>query len=639
MIRWLCFGLFMIALLKAEAQFQQGTERQGPAFDSSGVSRDSSDVSFTDLDVTERGNPNMQRKSYSLDRFQQYLPVYSTQIINATLGNNGTAMQPWILSPVFRRGFHWGFNTFEPYFLPAEQVRVYDAKSPFTQASYAQGSQEENYFHLIHTQNAGKALNTGVEYKRINSQGFYVRQRAAHTALRFHVWLRPEKSRYQLIAALHYHRGIVQENGGLTAFGDSLFRTNTENNRRLYPVSLQSARNQQFRNGVLLRQTYDLLGAKRDSTSRGKGGILRLQHTAGYDFYRHLYDDPTPDTAFYPQIFQGNRNNTAWIQRRLNNEIALLKLEGIPDSLNRFQLGFKAFIRQQYVELFTEHYGMLDSLNLRSLNQSAGGFVRLQATNWRLSASAEVFFAGFNAGDSQIEGRLELGKSGKNTLTLALESHLQEVDYQLQFFSSNFSYWNEDFSKQSLLSLGATYSDAKDRWSLFVRNRVMGNLVILDSTGRPEQIGQAQNVLSAGALHKLRLGRFHLHSQVLAQVASNTSVIRLPALQFQENLFWETAFKRSKTILRIGVDLMGCTAFTAYGYQPWSGLFYRSTQGPNQGLLQADFYLSARIRRARVFIKLEHFNSSFGEQTFMLTPGYAIHDRALKLGLNWTFFD
>ena len=637
MFRLALFCLLILPALSLKAQFQQGMDNRKPAFDSSGVSRDSSDVTFTGIEATERRMPKMERKSYSLDRFQQYLPVYRSQIINATLGNNGSAMQPWIFAPAFNRGLGWGFRTFEPYFLHTEQLKIYDAKSPYTEANYVQGSREENFFRLIHTQNAGKALNAGIEYERINSEGFYVRQRAAHTALRFHLWLRPEKSRYQLIAGASYHRGLVQENGGLTAFGDSLFRTNTQPNRKLYPVGLQSARNQQFRNGVLIRQSYDLIKMKSDSLRRS--ATLRLQHTAAYDFHRHGFDDPSPDTLYYPNIFNANTNTTSWIHRKVNNEFALLKLESAPDSTHRVQLGFKAFLRQQYVELHTEFYGLSDSLNLRTFNQSAGGFLRLEGLKWRVNASAELFFAGFNAGDTQLEGSLELGKKDGNTLTISLESFFQEADYQLQFFSSNFSYWNQDFAKQSLLRIGAEYRDYRDRWSLFLHNRVMGNFVILNSLGRPEQITQAQNVISAGGKHKLRFGKWNLHSHILAQLASNTDVIRLPLLQFQENFFWETPFKKSKTVLRIGADFMASTAFTAYGYQAWSGLFYRSNNANNSGLLQADVYISARIRRARVFIKFEHLNSSFGDQTFILTPGYAINDRALKLGLNWTFFD
>lgn len=637
MFRLALFCLLMFPALSLHAQFQQGMDNRQPAFDSSGVSRDSSDVTFTGIEATERRMPKMERKSYSLDRFQQYLPVYRSQIINATLGNNGSAMQPWIFAPAFNRGLGWGFRTFEPYFLHTEQLKIYDAKSPYTEANYVQGSREENFFRLIHTQNAGRAVNAGIEYERINSEGFYVRQRAAHTALRFHLWLRPEKSRYQLIAGASYHRGLVQENGGLTAFGDSLFRTNSQPNRKLYPVGLQTARNQQFRNGILIRQSYDLIQNKSDSLR--SSGTLRFQHTATYDFHRHGFDDPSPDTLYYPDIFKANNNTTSWIQRKVNNEIALLKLEGVADSTHRFQLGFKAFIRQQFVDLYTEFYGLSDSLNLRTVNQSAGGFVRLEGLTWRMNASAEIFFTGFNAGDTQLEGNLELGKKDRNTINFSVESYLQEIDYQLQFFSSNFSYWNQDFAKQRLLRLGAEYRDAKDRWTLFLYNRVMGNLVILNDQGRPEQITQAQNVLSAGGKHKLRTGKWNLHSQILVQLASNTDLIRLPMLQFQENLFWETPFRKSKTLLRIGADFMASSAFTAYGYQPWSGLFYRSNNTENSGLFQADFYVSARIRRARVFIKLEHFNSAFGEQTFILTPGYAINDRALKLGLNWTFFD
>ena len=52
-----------------------------------------------------------------------------------------------------------------------------------------------------------------------------------------------------------------------------------------------------------------------------------------------------------------------------------------------------------------------------------------------------------------------------------------------------------------------------------------------------------------------------------------------------------------------------------------------------------DFFLNARIRPVRFFIKLDHLNQGLTGNNYQLTPGYYQNDRAFKFGINWLFYD
>jgi len=607
-------------------------------FDSTGVSRDSSNVEFTTLAFTEQGSGMMQRESYSLDRFQLYQPFYRTQLINTSLGNNGSAFQNLIYNPEFNRGFNWGFRTFSAYTFQPENQIFYDAQSPFTKAMYVQGSKQENYFQLLHTQNIGKALNFGIDYQRINSEGFFTRSTAAHSAIRLHAWLRPQKSRYQAMLGLTYHNGASQENGGLTPAGDSLFLSQSIDNQRLFPVWLQDAKNNVFQNGVLLRQTYDLVSKKPDSLNT-KGGILRLQHTAVYGFNRHAYFDESPDSGFYGGYVSSGINFTAWMQRRVVSEAALLRLSTRADTGSLVKTEYKAFVRQQWIELESTPAIGLDSLKFNTLNQSAGGFFRLRNKSINLFAEAEAFFAGYNTGDLKLSGQLTV-RPGKNMLLIAgLESFSQEADYQMQRFVSNFNSWTNDFSKINHLKIYGDLKLSKLNLILGGSNQTTGNFIYIDSTGTPKQTSTVMNVLAFSLKHHLRFWKFHLNSNIVYQQASNADLIRIPEIQFQENFFFESMIKRSKTTIRLGIDVFGCTSFTASGYLPYSGLFYLQNSGQNTGLLQADIYLSAKIRRVRVFAKAENASYRLTPEDYRLMQGFPITGRSLKFGFSWVFFD
>lgn len=607
-------------------------------FDSTGVSRDSSNVKFTTLAFTEQGSGMMQKESYSLDRFQLYQPFYRSQLINTSLGNNGNAFQNLIYNPSFNRGFNWGFRTFSAYTFQPENQIFYDAQSPFTKAMYVQGSKQENYFMLLHTQNIGKSLNFGIDYQRVNSEGFFTRSTAAHSAIRAHMWLRPEKSRYQAMLGLVYHNGASQENGGLTPNGDSLFVSRSIDNQKLYPVNLQDAKNNVFQNGIVLRQTYDLV-SKRNDSLQSKGGILRLQHTAIYGFNRHAYFDESPDSAFYGGFVSSGINFTAWIQRRVVSESALLRLSTRPDTGSLVKTEYKAFVRQQWIDLESTPVIGLDSLKFNTLNQSVGGFFRLRNKSINLFAEGEAFFAGYNAGDLRLSGQLII-QPGKNMMLVAgLESFSQEADYQLHRFVSNFKTWNNDFSKINHLKFFGDLHFSKLNLTLGASNQTTGNFIYIDSIGIPRQSAEVMNVLSFSLKHQIRFWKFHLHSNVVYQQASNTDLLRIPEFQLQENFFFESIIKRSKTTIRLGIDFMGCTAFTSSGYMPYSGLFYLQNAGKNTGLLQADFYLSAKIRRVRIFAKAENASYRITPEDYQLIYGRPLSGRSLKFGFSWVFFD
>jgi hypothetical protein len=52
-----------------------------------------------------------------------------------------------------------------------------------------------------------------------------------------------------------------------------------------------------------------------------------------------------------------------------------------------------------------------------------------------------------------------------------------------------------------------------------------------------------------------------------------------------------------------------------------------------------DFFINARIRQTRIFLKAEHFNSAWGKTNeFYASPSYPYRDFVIRFGLVWNFF-
>jgi len=635
--------LLLLIFVQASVIYAQAPQSaNGPisTFDSSSVSRDSSRVEFTNFNTTETGNNTFKKFSYTLDKVQFYMPVYRTNIINSTLGNNGLPYQQLIYNPTFNHGFNWGYTTFNLYEYQAKDAVFYDAQSPFTRAFYVQGSKQEAFFQLDHTQNVGKTLNFGLSYQRINSAGFYTRQTAAATALRLHIWWRPQKSNYQLLFATSFNNQVAFENGGLTPTGDSIFRNNLENNRQLLPVWLQKSRNKIFNNSIQLRQTYDLLKPKADTNGvYNRNSTIRLQHTFNYLFRRNTFDDEDLSSGYYTQVTDSNQLTSIYILQQWESEAAILKLSNVSDTASGISWEAKGFLKQQFAYAAAPFAFGIPQLVQNVSNQSAGGFIKLKFRKGiLLNGSAEVFYAGYNAGDAKFEATLILRpKKGLNIET-GINSFTQNTIWQMSRYASNFGSWNNDFKKVSNLDLYGSLNLERYQTTLRIGGITTGNFVYLNDLGAPQQASEAMLLLYARLENKLNVGKFFLQSTGILQQTSGADVLRIPLFQVQESLYFRT-FLNKKSEFRIGVDLMACSAFNANRYQAFSGLFYLQNEDKNAGLIQADFYISTKIRRVLFFAKLEHFNAGMNGYGYALTRFYPIPDRNLKLGLSWTFFD
>jgi hypothetical protein len=643
MMRWLVAILYFLISQNALAQFgNPSSQNAASGFDSTGVGRDSSRIQFAGLEISESSQTILKKKEFKLDRVQFYLPVFNRQYVNSSLGNNGSAQLDLNFNPQFSAGFDWGFHAYDAYMLELSQTKFYDAQSPYTEASYVQGSKQEAFFNLQHTQNVGRKLNFGLEFKRVNSEGYYQRQTAQHSALRFHAWYRPGKERYQAFFALTYHKGTAYENGGLTAIGDSLFQDGTENNRQLYPVWLSEASTNLFRNGLLIRHFYDIQKPKVDTNGIVESGrTIRAQLTHSYQFKKQSYIDFNPDSSFYssnPLLI--DQTNVNYTNRIIENEIALLSLRQINDTSQTTGWDLKGFIKQQLFDVSSNlTLPGWTPYTLQSNNLSFGGFFKINFKEWlALNIHSEAFFAGFNSGDIQLNAELKSQPSTNILVRTGFESFRKEADYQYQLFISNFSAWTLNTEKINQLKFYGNIELQKQKLQFELANRVIGNWVVLNQSKIPEQTNQAINILSATLHHRIDIKKWSLVSRILVQNTSGPELIRLPLIQYQESIFREGRIVK-KTPYRFGVDIIGCSSFRANAYMPQSGLFYLQDTKKNTGLMQANIYISAKIKRARVFVMLEHLNAGIQNERADLIPFYPLPDRLLKIGLNWVFFD
>ena len=625
------------------AQFGGGQTNSG--FDSTGVGRDSSRVQFAGFEIANQLSPELRRFSYSLDRIQFYQPFYNSEsLVNNSLGNNGTACYPMTFNATRPAGFATGFRAFDSYFLPLEETQFFDTQSPFTEAFYVQGSQEEAFFRLKHTQNAGKKVNFGLEYQRINSQGYFTSQTAQHSAIRLHSWIRPGNERYQILLAVNYHKGSALENGGITSQGDSLYRTGTESNRQIYPVNLLNARTDLFNNGIRILHFLDVFKTSNDSNSiNDTNSRLRIKMDHHYSFRKYTYNDTNPDTTFYSTIVDALRTNSNYTERKFLNELAVQFFKPSKDTNNTIPTEINAFLRSQIVD-FTSNFGDIANqiFGVTTNNISAGGFIKIPLKNsFLFRLNAQYFLSGFNKNDYQLDAKFQIGKSNHFQVITGLEASASETDLILQRFTGNFNTWNTNPEKINLFKLYGEINFPEIGFNVQMNLQNITNFRYLDEFQEPKSQSNSLNIIQIKLNYSdLTYKKWHLQSRITLQVVpeKDQNIMRVPLVQLQESLFREGKIGKS-TPYRIGVDLMACSAFTPMAFAPQLGSFYLQSAINTQGLVQLNAYASVKIKRVRFFALLEHANAGLLGPPPVLVPFYPLPDRLLKLGLSWVFFD
>ena len=91
-------------------------------------------------------------------------------------------------------------------------------------------------------------------------------------------------------------------------------------------------------------------------------------------------------------------------------------------------------------------------------------------------------------------------------------------------------------------------------------------------------------------------------------------------------------------LLQTGFTLNYFTQYYANDYNPLLGEFYVQNETKIGDFPMLDFFVNARIRQTRLFLKAEHFNSAMTGFNFYSAPNYPYRDFMIRFGLVWNFF-
>jgi hypothetical protein len=169
-------------------------------------------------------------------------------------------------------------------------------------------------------------------------------------------------------------------------------------------------------------------------------------------------------------------------------------------------------------------------------------------------------------------------------------------------------------------------------------NRLNG-LVYLDTLAHPAWHSDPLSVFSVFFDSRLDWRRFTLDNKITFQQLSDESALRLPGLIINSTLAYELDLFQGALQAMGGVELFYNTAWKAPAYMPATRSFYLQNEKETGNYLYADVFINLRIKRARIFLLMQHVNQGLAGFDYYMIPGYPMPDRAFKFGINWMFYD
>lgn len=588
--------------------------------------------------------------------FQRYRKADRYSPLNAMLGNYGL---PFYQISFFDRVTDpdkFLYSYYYPLMYVPDRAVFMNTQVPFTDLFWTFGGQRQNSeqtFRIWHTQNVNRYLNFGLIYDIIYSLGQYNYQRADDKDFTFFSSYIGE--RYKLYFSAGINNINSNENGGIPDFG----QLSQQSNMRDVPVRLggtSTALSTLKNRSLLLVQRYSFGNVEtreKDSTGTKKKGFLGLSGTFSHIFTlesnKRTYSDKDPHSGFYDTSYVSSAQTFDSLSSRIIRNT--LRFDFTTDPERKFRLGGGAGIR---TEAF--RYGQTalvnDSTRLeiparqRLSHSITGKLYNSIGSKFKWSATGDLYFFGYRAGDLQLNGLITKSfdlKKGRADWNIMAGMSSRSPSYWYQNWMSNNFIWSNNLNKEFRLNAGTSFIYPSRKMSLKFNYTIIDNYTDFDTAAYPAQHNGGISVAALSAGKEMKLWKFHLASDVIIQQSSNRDIIDLPLVALRSAGYFEHLFRFKSTggelNTQLGAEVMYNTPYHAYAYMPATGRFYRQDTETTGSYPFINAFVNLKIKRTRIFLMMDHLNAGMMGYGFNMVPSYPMNMRMFRYGLSWTFYD
>ena len=529
---------------------------------------------------------------------------------------------------------NFGFKAKHFNYLEVNDIKYYSVPTPLTDLYFKTVMEQGQALDAFLTVNTKPNLNFSIAYRGLRSLGKYVNNLTSSGNFRFTTSYFTNDKRYILNAHFTGQDISNQENGGIVNAEEFETSEDPFNERERIEVYFTNATSLLKGNRFFIDQSFKLNKTNPNSL------VFIHQFNQEYKFFQ--FTQPTISERFGDTYTNNISNKTRY--NHLYNKFGVAyktksygDLEFFIDD-NNYNYYYNSVIYDALGDI-TVPNAVSDRINMVGGNYS----YLINNVNVRLHASQSI--------SDQSISNIEATANYKVNEDYNFQFKYQKLNslpnlnftlYQSGYVDYNWfnNFKNEklnqfEFSAQTKwLNVSATYKVINDH--LFFDNQTND---ITELMVKPVQYDKTINYLSVKANKEIKFWKLALDNTILYQsVDQSDNVVNAPQIVTRNTLYFTDFVFKKAMLLQTGVTFQYFSKYYANDYNPLLGEFYVQNETKIGGFPMFDFFVNARVKQTRIFLKAEHFNSAWTGYDFYSAPNYPYRDFMVRFGLVWNFF-
>lgn len=583
----------------------------------------------TTLSIKKEYKYNYLRKdNFNLIQFANTGQTYNTLSFNNSSNN---------IVPLF------GASARHFNYLEKEDINYYNVPTPLTELFYKTVFEQGQVIDAFFTINTSKQFNFSIAYKGLRSLGNYQNALTSTGNFRFTSNYQSKNKLYNAKAHITTQDLLNQENGGLTDDDVIRFINGDEEiaDRSVFDPNFDNAENILVGKRFHLDHNYKVI-SKADSlnyTSLSIDNVISFQDKF-YQFnqtsavpsffgesFSNVINDKSTLENFYTDLGITFKNNLIGnINFKLSynninygyNNLVILNNQTITNRIKTDFFAFQANYKKQLGEFILN-----TSIGVNLSDQIKGNFFDA-IVSYKLTD------------DINLESKINLNSRLPNFNHLLYQSDYINYnwDNQTNFDNVNTQQIAFNFKSNKLLNLQLDLSNINN-YTYFNLEETIGDVNVI----KPNQFNESIQYLRVKIQKEFRLKNFALDNTIMFQnVTSDEAVLNVPSLVTRNTLYYTDEVFQKALQFQAGITFNYFSEYNANGYDPLLAEFYTQNETIIGGFPRLDFFINAKVRQTRIFLKAEHFNSSFTGNNFFSAPNNPYRDFTVRFGLVWNFF-
>lgn len=534
-------------------------------------------------------------------------------------------------------------------FLEANDVQYYSVATPLTELYFKSTINKGQTLDSFITLNTTERFNVSAEYKGLRSEGNYINQLSSTGNFKLTASYSTKHGQYYINGHYTYQDISNEENGGITTPADFESGDPDYKNRQRLEVYLTDAKS--FLKGKRLFFDH----AYRINETRGSNNLY-VSHQFNYENKFFEYNQATVASTVGPEGIEVFRFGKSYVTSNINdqshynkmyNKVGLVYENVLLGKFHFFVDDFRSNFYYGRVLIFDN--GVIVPSSLSQNINNVGGQYEYQKNKWngRFLYSRSIT----NQSLSDLEAKLKYHLSDKIQFSFQYKNINKLPNNTYNLYQSSFvAYnWSNNFKNEKINSLGASattpwvnmsfeYSVLDDHL-YFEDQSTEAQAAARTQIIKPAQYNNTINYLEIKASKEFKFGRFALDNTVLYQkVGQSDAILNVPEFVTRNTLYYTNYFFKKALFLQTGIVFNYFTSYYGNDYNPVIGEFFVQNKKEIGNYPNFDFFINARIRQTRIFLKAEHFNSSFSGSNFYSAPNNPYRDFVIRFGLVWNFF-